>query len=151
MDTLEHSRNAAQRAAARTVGDAMNATVIRCTPDTPLCEVAGLMSSHAIHGVYVFAYADDDAEVTSLWGLVSDLDLVAAWPVIEGRTAGENAVTPLVTVSREEPLEAAAQLMVETATTHLAVLDPSTRLPVGVLSTIDIAHVIAARHLRDAA
>lgn len=102
------------------------------------------MATHGIHGVYVFDYGLEDDEATRLWGLVTDLDLVAAWPVIEDRTAGDSAVTPLVTVSCEDSLGRAAQLMAETASTHLAVIDPVTRRPVGVLSTMDVARVIAA-------
>jgi CBS domain-containing protein len=121
----------------------MSPAVIHCTPDTPLRDVARLMATHGIHGVYVFEYGVEDGEAMRLWGLVSDLDLVAAWPVLEGRTAGDSAVTPLVTVSREDSLGRAAQLMAETASTHLAVIDPVTSRPVGVLSTLDVARVIA--------
>ena len=70
---------------------------------------------------------------------MTDLDLVAAWPVIEARTAGDSAVTPLVTASSDDPLGQAAQLMAETASTHLAVIDSMTHRPVGVLSTMDVA------------
>jgi CBS domain-containing protein len=121
----------------------MSPTVIHCTPDTPLSDVARLMATHAIHGVYVFDYGSEDDEAMRLWGLVTDLDLVAAWPVIEHRTAGDSAVTPLVTVSPDDPLGRAAQLMAETASTHLAVINPVTHRPVGVLSTLDVACVIA--------
>jgi CBS domain-containing protein len=121
----------------------MSPAVIHCTPDMPLRDVARLMATHGIHGVYVFDYGVEDDEAIRLWGLVTDLDLVAAWPVIEGRTAGDSAVTPLVTVSREDSLGRAAQLMAETASTHLAVIDQVTSRPVGVLSTLDVARVIA--------
>ena len=127
-----------------TVADAMSPTVVHCTPDTPLRGVARLMETHSIHAVYVFDYGVEDDEAMRLWGLVTDLDLVAAWPVIENRTAGDSAVTPLVTVSCDDALGRAAQLMAETASTHLAVLDPVSRRPVGVLSTLDVARVIAA-------
>ena len=122
----------------------MSPTVTHRTPDTPLRGVARLMVKHGIHGVYVFDYGVEDDEAMRLWGLVTDLDLVAAWPVIEGRTAGDSAVTPLATVAREDSLGRAAQLMAETASSHLAVLDPVTSRPVGVLSTLDVARVIAA-------
>jgi CBS domain-containing protein len=42
-----------------------------------------------------------------------------------------------------ETLERAAQLMNEHEITHLVVVDPSTKDPVGVLSTLDIAGVVA--------
>ena len=38
-----------------------------------------------------------------LWGIVSDLDLVAAaWADVDRQTAGESAVTPLVYVSADD-------------------------------------------------
>jgi CBS domain-containing protein len=127
-----------------TVADAMSAGVIHCAPETPLRTVARLMATYGVHAVYVFDYSQEDDESVQLWGLVSDLDLVAACPVLDERTARSSAVTPLVTVSLLEPLTRAAALMAAKGTAHLAVLDPATRRPVGVLSTLDIARFIAA-------
>lgn len=45
-------------------------------------------------------------------------------------------------VDRDEPLERAAQLMVEHQLTHLLVTGPA-GMPVGVLSTLDVAGAIA--------
>jgi CBS domain-containing protein len=127
------------------VAHVMSPRVIHCAPETPLTEVAQLMAANHVHAVYVFDYGTEDDEAVLLWGLVSDLDLVAALPVVEERTAGTTAVTPLVTVSSDESLERAAQLMSETANPHLAVVDPLTGRPAGVLSTLDIARAIADR------
>jgi CBS domain-containing protein len=127
-----------------TVAEAMSTSLIHCSPETPLRVVARLMATHRIHGVYVFDYSAEDDESTSLWGLVTDLDLVAALPVIDERTAGNSAVTPLVTIASDDAIEQAAQMMAENASTHLAVIDPETGRPVGVLSTMDIARVIAS-------
>ena len=121
------------------VADAMTPGIIACAPDTPLREVAGLMAQHNVHAVYVY---DEDANTE--WALVSDLDLVAAWPVLDDRTAGNSAVTPLVSIGAEDSLERAAQLMMETGSTHLAVVARATGRPVGVLSTLDIARALAA-------
>jgi CBS domain-containing protein len=125
----------------QTVGDVMTPNVIHCTPDTPLREVARLMSDHHVHAVYVF---DDALEI---WGLVSDLDLIAALPVIDERTAGSMAVSPLLTVSTDERLDRAAQVMSESANAHLAVIDLLTGRPAGVLSTLDVAGALAADHV----
>jgi CBS domain-containing protein len=122
----------------RYVSDAMTLGIIACSPDTPLREVAALMAEHNVHAVYV---NDDDAGAD--WALVSDLDLVAAWPVLDDRTAGNSAVTPLVSIGAEDSLERAAQLMMETGSTHLAVVARTTGRPVGVLSTLDIARALA--------
>jgi CBS domain-containing protein len=127
-----------------TVADVMNPGLISCAPATPLRSVARLMAKFAVHAVFVFDYGDEDDEAKELWGLVSDLDLVAgAWADLGGRTAGGSAVTPLVTVGADEPLERASELMATYGTSHLAVLDPESGRPVGVLSTLDIARVIA--------
>lgn len=129
---------------ATTVGDAMSPTLIHCSPHTPLRVVARMMATHGIHAVYVFDYGVEDDETVSIWGIVSDLDLVASWPVIDQRTAGSTAVQPLVTVSVDERLERAAQKMAETGSAHLAVIEPKTGRPVGVLSTLDVARAIGA-------
>ena len=127
----------------QTVGDVMTPEVIHCPPDAPLRDVARLMADHHVHAIYVFETGEDDDSV-AIWGLVSDLDLIAALPVIDERTAGNTAVTPLLTVSTTERLDRAAQLMAESANAHLAVVDPRTGRPAGVLSTLDIASAAAA-------
>jgi CBS domain-containing protein len=128
--------------AASRVADAMTTGLISCTPDTPLRDVGGIMAEEHIHAVYVFDY--DTETAVERWGLVSDLDLVAATGGdIDQRSAGDSAVTPLVTVRSDDSLARAAQLMNEYNVAHLAVLDPATRRPIGVLSTLDLARVVA--------
>jgi CBS domain-containing protein len=124
------------------VSDAMTTGLISCSPETPLRAVAGLMTRNRVHAVYVFDYGSEDDETTQLWGLVSDLDVAAAAQKVDERTAGDSAVTPLVTVNTDDQLGRAAQLMAEKSVSHLAVLDPVTRRPVGVLSTLDVARII---------
>ena len=128
-----------------TVADAMTAGVINCAPNTPLRTVAKLMTTYRVHAVFVFDYADGADDGFELWGLVSDLDLVAAARCgLERRTAGESAVTPLVTVLGTDTLARAAELMAANGVSHLAVVDTSMPRPVGVLSTLDIAREIAS-------
>jgi len=127
-----------------TVADVMTEGLISCAPSTPLRSVARLMSSHRVHSVFVFDYGQEDDETTELWGIVSDLDLVAAaWADVDEQTAGASAVTPLVTVSKHDDLRHAAQLMAESGVSHLAVVDPATERPLGVISTLDIASAVA--------
>jgi CBS domain-containing protein len=130
-----------------TVADAMTKGVIHCAPDTPLVNVATLMVEHAVHAIYVFDYGTEDDETVVLWGLVSDLDVVAAAAAgLERQTARESAVTPLETITSADLLADAARRMAETSASHLAVLDPATGRPSGVLSTLDIVrHAAAAR------
>jgi CBS domain-containing protein len=126
------------------VDDAMTTGVISCTPDTPLRVIASIMADRHVHSVYVFDYGTEDDETTELWGLVSDLDLVAAGRKdIEQQTARDSAVSPLVCVRSDDSLDRAARLMAEYGVSHLAVVDPATHRPTGVLSTLDIARVLA--------
>jgi CBS domain-containing protein len=129
------------------VADAMSRGLIRCAPQTPLRAVARLMARNGIHAVYVFDYGHEDDEEVELWGLVSDLDVAAAaCGDIDAGTAAESAVSPLQTVTSDQPLVAAASLMACTGVNHLAVLEPGTRRPVGVLSTLDVVRAVAADH-----
>ena len=128
-----------------TVGDAMSPGVISCPPETPLRVVARMMSTFSVHAVFVFEHQDEDDEASRLWAVVSDLDLVAASKLdLDSLTAGVTAVTPLVTVESDRPLDVAADLMAQHGIAHLAVVEPLSRRPVGVISTLDLAHAIAA-------
>src|ERR1700759_5050962 len=127
-----------------TVGDAMSRGVISCPPETPLRVVARLMATHIVHAVFVFERSEDD-DAPHLWGVVSDLDLVAAAQLdLDELTAGATAVTPLVTIDAGDTLGEAGSLMAQYGIAPLAVADTASRLPIGVISTIDIARAIAA-------
>jgi CBS domain-containing protein len=127
-----------------TVADAMSLGVIHCTPETSLRAVARLMATHNVHAVFVFDYGDEADETAELWGMVSDLDVAAAaCGDIDACTAALSAVTPLQTVTNDEPLRIAAQSMAFNGLAHLAVLDRATRRPIGVLSTLDVARAVA--------
>jgi CBS domain-containing protein len=130
-----------------TVADAMSPGVISCPPETPLRIVARMMSTFNVHSVFVFEHQDEDDEDVQLWAIVSDLDLVAASQLdLDSRTAGASAVTPLVSVPSNAPIQDAAELMAQNGVAHLAVIDPGSQRPVGVISTLDIARSIAAGH-----
>jgi CBS domain-containing protein len=128
-----------------TVADAMSPGVISCPPETPLRVVARMMATFNVHSVFVFEHRDDDDEAARLWGVVSDLDVVAAARRdVDGQTAGMSSVTPLVSVSAAAPVLDAAELMALNGVAHLAVLDPVSLRPIGVISTLDLARAIAA-------
>ena len=120
----------------------MHEGVITCDRDTLLTEVARTMARESVHCVVVDT---GGGESTPLWGIVSDLDLVAAATVrdLAEQTAGGSAASPIVLVTPVESLERAAQLMTEHATTHLLVVEAQGLTPVGVLSTLDIASALA--------
>jgi CBS domain-containing protein len=128
------------------VADAMTTGVISCQPHTTLRSIARLMADHRVHAVFVFDYGDEDDESPELQGLVTDLDVAAAaWGGIDGRRARDSAVEPLVTVRSDDRLERAAQLLAENGVSHLAVIDATTGRPAGVVSTLDIARIVAGR------
>jgi CBS domain-containing protein len=128
------------------VGDAMSRGVISCPPETPLRVVARMMATHGVHAIFVFTQADED-ERPHLWAVVSDLDLVAATRLdLDELTAGETAVTPLVSVAADRSIAEAGSLMAQYGIAHLAVTEPGSRRPIGVISTLDIARAIAAGH-----
>jgi CBS domain-containing protein len=123
------------------VAEAMHPGVVTCQVETPLSKVAQMMVGHRIHCVVVNS---SDEHGPPLWGVVSDLDLVAAIAGGEDdEIAGKVAATPAVTIGMREPLARAAQLMAEHAVTHLVVVDPRSLRPVGVLSTLDVARTLA--------
>ena len=120
-----------------TVGEAMTPGVLTCLPVTPLRVVARMMARHRVHAIVVFT-TDDHIHP---WGVVSDLDLVGA--IGTHANAGSVAGSPVVTVTPELSLEHAATLLAENATSHLLVI-AETGLPIGVLSTLDIARAFGA-------
>ena len=124
------------------VVDAMHDGVFTCEREEPLSEVAATMARELVHCVVV---ESGSGEAGPLWGIVSDLDLVAAAIVrdLDDQCAGGSAGTPVVTVTPGETLERAAQLMTEHNTAHLIVVDPKQQRPLGVLSTLDIAGTLA--------
>jgi CBS domain-containing protein len=122
---------------------AMHPGVITCLPTTPLRDVARMMAGARIHAVVVWGDEEDDSE--GVWGVVSDLDLAAAAARGELRacSAVGAAGRGVVTITPEETLRRAAELMQEHSVTHLVVAGPRDR-PVGVLSTLDLARAVAA-------
>ena len=127
---------------ALSVGEAMHVGVVTCTQDTPLSTVAEIMAGERVHCVVV---TDDPVDAAALWGVISDLDLVAAAGVreLEEQSAGGSAASPALMVSPEETLQRATQLMTEHAAAHLIVADATSGSPIGVLSTLDIACALA--------
>lgn len=127
------------------VRDAMHDGVLSCSADTPLSAVAELMAARGVHCIVV-----TEADDLAVWGVISDLDLVAAAGVrdLDAQSAGGSAATPAVAIAPDDTLQRAAQMMTEHAVTHLLVVDDVSGGPVGVLSTLDVARVLAERSLR---
>ena len=121
MRTVAWPRGAAALSRA-TVADAMHEGVFSCPRTASLAAVAEVMAARRVHAVVVL---DDPEDSRSLWGVISDLDLVAAASVrdLEAQTAGATAASPALTVGQDETLQRAAQLMTEHSAAHLVVVD----------------------------
>jgi CBS domain-containing protein len=120
------------------VRDALRLGVITCLPDTSMEAVARIMVTNHVHAVIVAGVGG-----TRPWGVVTDRDVMAAATDAADKVAGSCATGEFVTVAPGERLEAAAELMRRHDVSHLMVVDPAGDVPVGVLSTLDIAGIVA--------
>jgi CBS domain-containing protein len=124
------------------VADAMHAGVVTCAAETPLRDVARIMVEHHIHCV---AVPDIQGKGLAAWAIVSDLAVVAAAAAggIEGRTAGDITASEALAISDDATVDRATQLMSEHRASHLVVVGAASGRPVGVLSTLDVAGLLA--------
>jgi len=121
----------------------MHAGFFGCPLETPLRSVARLMAEQRVHCLVGFGdLAEDD---TRLWGVVSDIDVVAALAAGgELTTAGEIASTELVTIAPHESARRAAELMRNHEVSHLLVVTGASDRPVGIVSTLDLMALAGA-------
>ena len=117
-----------------------SAGILACQPDAPLDEVAWLMANNRVHAVLV---TDD---TTSTPPVIADTDLVAAAASghFDELSARDIAATESVSINEDDTLDRAAQLLEEHRVSHLLVKNGRGE-PVGVISTLDLARVIAGR------
>ena len=128
-----------------TVANAMRAGVISCHTDTGLSAIAEMMASYHVHAVVVEGVESHHRGASGVgWGIVSDLDVARAAAQGETQaTAGTLAGSGAVFIGPAESLKRAAELMSERGVSHLIVsMSPSTR-PIGIISTLDVAVVLA--------
>src|SRR5215210_9247129 len=126
----------------RHVSEVMRRGIVGCGPDTPLREVARLMSENRIHCVVVDGLQVDAHGSRSGWGVVSDLDLARAAATGEALTAAEVAATEPVSAAPSDTLAAAAGVMADHDVAHLVVVDDRDAEPIGVVSTLDLARAL---------
>ncbi len=134
--SLEHLR----------VADAMHPGVVTCPLDTPLRVVAQMMAAHRIHCVIVLDSGLTNSPASGFCGVISDLDLVEAASAgdLDELTARDSCLSAVLTVTPDETLSRAAQLIAENEVTHLVVVEPVSAQPLGVLSTLDLARALSA-------
>jgi CBS domain-containing protein len=126
-----------------TVADAMHPGILSCGADTSLTEVARMMSTHHVHCVVVRADKADPDDESPVLGIVSDFDVLRAGIQADGPdTAAELARQPIIKLETTAPLRDAAELMVKESASHVVAVNPQTKRPVGILSTLDIAGVL---------
>ena len=120
------------------VADAMHVGVHACDAAVTLRQVARLMASHHIHSVVV-SWGDGRD-----WRLLTDIDVLgAASEDPDTCTAGEIASPTTWTIEPAMPLAEAARTMAEHGVSHLVVAEPGSPRPAGVISSLDLAGIIA--------
>jgi len=134
LPSLEHA----------TVADAMHPGILACDPDAPVTEVARMMATHHVHCIVVMGISPDDERESLVWGIISDLELVRAGIRSGGeQTAREIAQKPVGMVDATTPLRQVAELMATHGASHVVVANRETGRPAGMISTLDIAGVLA--------
>jgi CBS domain-containing protein len=127
-----------------TVADAMHPGIFSCEADATLNDVARMMTRHHVHCVAVMGIAHDETSERLVWGVITDLDVVRAG-IRSGseQLAGALAQQPIITIEPSTPLREAGEVMLARGVSHLVVMDSRRQRPIGILSTLDIAGVLA--------
>ena len=126
------------------VADAMHMGLISCPPDAPLRTVARMMATYRVHALLVQAHGEDAGD-DRRWAVVTDADLLRAAERVDLDEDAARAVaaTPSLMVFPTDALARAAELLVAHDVSHVVVVEPHIRRPIGVLSTLDIARALA--------
>lgn len=127
------------------VRDAMRPWVFTCDPATPLVTVAQRMAGEHVHALVVLREGVDAGGAVSRrpWAVLTDRDVLRCAARVEELTAGDAATGELLQVHPDDRLVDAAERMLDHAVTHALVVDPETDRPVGVISTLDVARIVA--------
>jgi CBS domain-containing protein len=127
------------------VRDAMRPNVLTCDPATPLVTVAQRMAGEHIHAIVVMADGVDAGRAAGRkpWAVLTDRDVLRCAARIEELTAGEAATGELLRANPDDRLADVGERMLDHAVSHALVVDPGTDRPVGVVSTLDVAGILA--------
>src|SRR5215831_13904025 len=143
--TVEHDdRSVSEQLHTVLVREVMHPGIVSCSQAATAAEIARIMTGCKVHAVAVMGLSQDERKDPLIWGIVSDVDLLEA-ATMPGRvaTAATLARQPVISVRSTTSVHEAAQAMVANGTTHLVVVDPDRRLPLGIVSTLDVAQVLA--------
>ena len=141
--TIARKRAGASQLHRVSAGEAMHRGVLSVPFQTPLTKVAEMMARYRMHCVVAL---DERGEYqTRYWGLIPAAELVriATTQDLEDRTAGGSMTSQVVTVEPADSVHDAAELMSDHEVDHVIVVDPVSDRPVGVISTLDVAQVLA--------
>jgi CBS domain-containing protein len=117
----------------------MSRGIVSCAPDASLREVAWAMSNNKVHAIFVV----DDRAVEPPVILDSDLVAAASSGRFDHLCARDIASAEAKSVFVDDRLERAVELLGERGVGHLVVRNRQ-RMPIGVISTLDVARAIAA-------
>jgi CBS domain-containing protein len=130
----------------------MHPGIVSCSQAATPSEIARIMVTCRVHCVAVMGVSAGGREDPVIWGIVSDLDLLqAATGQSTETSAAALAHQPVVSIRPTKSVSEAAQAMVTYRTPHLIVVDPDRLVPLGVVSSLDIAEALARRDLASSA
>jgi CBS domain-containing protein len=122
----------------------MHPGIVSCSDTASAREIAQIMSSCRVHSVVVVGVSSDERHDPVVRGMISDLDLLAAATDPDRpATAATLVRQPAVSVPSTASVHDAARTMVDGGVTHVVVVDSAARAPLGILSTLDIADLLA--------
>jgi crotonyl-CoA carboxylase/reductase len=124
------------------VREVMHPGIMACTPTASVAEVAQVMAGCQVHCVAVVAGGENGTPFVS--GVVTDVDLLR-WATggITRLPAGAVVSEPARWVAPTASVHEAAQIMADHDAGHLVVVDPSRNAPLGIISALDVARVLA--------
>jgi CBS domain-containing protein len=121
----------------------MRRGVIFCERQAAAHELAETMVANGVHSVAVLGHTQNERHDPTVWGIVSDVDLLAAAvdPDALG-TAGDLAHQPVITIRATRPIREAAETIATYRVNHLVVIDGEMQTPVGFIAPLDIAQAL---------
>ena len=143
---MTHESSATVSSDVLRVADLMHRGIVSCTRTSTASEIAHVMISANVRTVAVMSPSPEPGHPPLIWGIVTDLNLLRA--LAEGQsqaTAETLAGGQVIRVRPTQTISEAAAVMVGSGAHHLVVIDPDDLQPIGVLSTSDIAPVLAAK------